>query len=622
LFMQTNGASSPSSAALCASVDSGSVSAVPYRNYASATETLIVVAVVLLFTVLLTWPLARNVNTNAVDVGDGLLTAYIQAWDVHALTTSPRQLFNMNTFYPAKNTLARSENLLGNLPLFAPAYFISGNANFANNIVILSSFVLCGVGMYMLVKFATRDYYAAGIAGFIFAFSPVRILQIGHMQLLNFEWAPLAVLALLLALQTRRKRYLVLSTALLFLQALCSVYLAFFVVVVLAAYVAGALLVRPTLFRGMALNIVLAALCFGALLAPLVAQYRKVNKAGVFNTDISFMVSASANPIGSYLDVGTGTGRNIYAPLLQKYVSAEFDWEKNLFPGFVALFLAACGISGWFRAVLRRGRATEREVGWSMPLLLVATGSMVLLVASYVLSLGPYLRVHDQPTHIPLPFLWAAKLLPGFAGIRVPARFGFVAMLALSTLAGCGWLTICNWLHRFRLFARPVTVAIATAGLLAVMALEYRFVPLNTFPVITPATLAPEYRWLAGRPKGSVTLELPISGPIPVGDPFEQAQYVYASTYHWQPLVNGYTGYPPPSAWQTLPVLAHLPERSSLELLHQLRVRYVVLHTDKITPERAGKWATLPSDSGLKVAARFGPTTVFEVTPTRSSSAQ
>jgi hypothetical protein len=586
------------------------------QSFMSAREIIIVLLTAIVFTVLLTWPLASRMKSYAPDTGDGLLTAYIQAWDVHALTTSPRQLFNMNTFYPAKNMLARSENLLGTLPFFAPVYLTSQNANLANNVVIVSSFALCALAMYVLVKFATLDCWAAAIAAFIFAFSPVRIKQIRHMQLLSFEWMPLVVVVLVLAVITRRKRYFVASTALLFLQALCSVYLAFFALVVTMSYLAGAFLVHRSLFRRSVLvKLATAGLFFGVLMAPLAAQYRKVNKSGVFHADVAFMTAASANPIGSYLDIGTNSEGHVYQHLLRKHVSTEYDWEKNLFPGFVALLLAGCGTVAWLLSILRRNGTPGIEDYRCTVERIVTAGSLVSLVVSYVLSLGPYLRVHDQPTHIPLPFLWATKVLPGFSGIRVPARFGYIAVFSFAVLAGYGSFELRRWLARYRWSARPITSLLASGAVIAAMTVEFNFTPLQTYPVMTPATLAPEYRWLAHQARGSVTLELPISQNVPVGDPFEEAGYVYASTFDWQPLVNGYTGYPPPEAWERMPTLSRMPDAASVERARQLRVRFVLVHTDKMNSSAAEVWTSLPPRSGLKLVERFGPTMVFEVLP-------
>jgi hypothetical protein len=50
------------------------------------------------------------------------------------------------------------------------------------------------------------------------------------------------------------------------------------------------------------------------------------------------------------------------------------------------------------------------------------------------------------------------------------------------------------------------------------------------------------------------------------------------STFHWKPLVNGYSGYHPPSYLQRLDDLQSFPDASSLEALRRTGVKYVVVH--------------------------------------------
>src|SRR5262245_30897890 len=104
--------------------------------------------------------------------GDSLLNLWIMACGFHALSTDPWTLFNANIFYPASNTLALSEHLLGVLPIFAPAYALTGNPVLAYNTVFLLSFTLSGMAMFLLVRYWTQNYWAALVAGFLFAFAP------------------------------------------------------------------------------------------------------------------------------------------------------------------------------------------------------------------------------------------------------------------------------------------------------------------------------------------------------------------------------------------------------------------------------------------------------------------
>ena len=118
--------------------------------------------VFLVMTVFKTYPLIVHFNTHIPsDPGDPLFVAWILAWDFHALTSDPGSLFNANIFYPVENALAFSENMLGVLPIFAPAYAMTRNPIFAYNVVFLLSFILSGVAMFLLIHYWTESFWAS-----------------------------------------------------------------------------------------------------------------------------------------------------------------------------------------------------------------------------------------------------------------------------------------------------------------------------------------------------------------------------------------------------------------------------------------------------------------------------
>src|SRR5262245_43232513 len=105
----------------------------------------------------------------------------------------------------------------------------------------------------------------------------------------------------------------------------------------------------------------------------------------------------------------------------------------------------------------------------------------IILVAFFLLSLGPYLVVLDRKTSLPLPYLLLYYVVPGFDALRVPARFGLMAVLAASVLAALGFLQACNFLNARLGFGKrgtsmyQVCLALACLG---VFTLELGFKPL------------------------------------------------------------------------------------------------------------------------------------------------
>jgi hypothetical protein len=98
--------------------------------------------------------------------------------------------------------------------------------------------------------------------------------------------------------------------------------------------------------------------------------------------------------------------------------------------------------------------------------------------------------------------------------------------------------------------------------------------PLNALP------RGPEriYAWLASQPP-TVVVEWPLPKPNSLGITREP-DYMYFSTSHWQPLVNGYSGRYPDSYIEFLHAVARFPDDRAISFLRRRRVRYVLLRRD------------------------------------------
>ncbi|HET7219394.1 MAG TPA: hypothetical protein VFJ02_15155, partial [Vicinamibacterales bacterium] len=54
--------------------------------------------------------------------------------------------------------------------------------------------------------------------------------------------------------------------------------------------------------------------------------------------------------------------------------------------------------------------------------------------------------------------------------------------------------------------------------------------------------------------------------------------FMYFSTFHWYNLVNGYSGFKPPSYDELLKVIATFPDESSVGELRRRGVNHVIVH--------------------------------------------
>jgi len=572
-------------------------------------EVLGVALIAVVVTVWMTWPLPVQMESHSFNHVDALLNAYLQAWGTHTLVSHPTALFDTNMFYPAKDTFALSENLLGNQVFFAPVYLLTGNPNLGNNVVTLLSFVLCIYTMYWLVRWATRNGSAALIAGVVFAFAPARISQLGHNQLLSTQWLPLIVLFLYRFILRQKITDLIAFSSFILLQILCSLYLGYFGLLVAAIYFVAIVATQPSLLnRGTVSGLLVAAVTVAALLSPLLRPYERLRN-GALRQDYELQVNASAEPCASYLD----TNGHAYHDFLKRFHSHEYDSEKQLFVGFIPLGLAVFGLGAGFLPAPKRslGARAENETQIPPGFLL---GALLVTASSYILSLGPVLHIHDTPTSLRLPFLYLSKWIPGFSSFRAPARFGMLAMFGLGILAALGFALLSKRVDRYdRLRSQYLKGALAMAILFGICH-EYRYAPFAPPGVMTPADLKPEYQWLAAQPMDSAALELPVkfySNGAP--DPYEEAGRVYASAFHWHKIVNGYSGYSPTVTPSMYRLASEMPSVEAVDILSGLGIRYVLLHRDEMPSAAPSWWAWDHPPDRLRKVAQFGSTQVFEL---------
>jgi hypothetical protein len=181
----------------------------------------------LALTLLLTWPLAAGLARDVPgDLGDPLFTSWVLAWDA---THLGRGLWNANIFAPHPLSLAYSEHLLPQALQILPIYAATKNPVLCYNLLFLSTFVLSGLGMFMLGRDLTGSGGAGFVAGLAYAFAPYRIASIPHLHVLSSAWMPFVLFGLRRHFSTGRPRPLAGATAAWIAQNLsCGYYLLFF----------------------------------------------------------------------------------------------------------------------------------------------------------------------------------------------------------------------------------------------------------------------------------------------------------------------------------------------------------------------------------------------------------
>jgi hypothetical protein len=475
-----------------------------------------------------TWPVAATLSARlAHDQGDPVLNTWILRWNAETLPFTS-SWWNPPIMWPMSGTMALSETLVG-LSLFAtPLQWAGASPVAAYNVCVLLTYALSGFFGYLLGRRLTGSEWGGFCAGLAFGFSPYRAGQISHIQVLASHWMPLLLLAMHVYVETGRTRWLAVFGTAWILQALSNGYYLLFLPVLIGLWLIWFVDWRQAPRRG--LMLIAAWIAASAPLVPILLKYRAIHDSLGLTRTLSEIRDFSAVP-GSFIST---------APLLQLWqLPSSSNYEQYLFPGAAAVALTCLGLIAL---------VSRRQLAGSATLLFYTLAAFLM----FVLALGPG-GDGAGPTSPLRPYTWLLWL-PGYDGLRVPARFTMVATLCLAIAASGSLARVIDWASRWR-------TAIAALALAAVAADGLT----TSVPTVTP----PGRVVLPPLPADAVVLEVPPdTRDVSLGA-------MYRSIFHRHDLVNGYSGHIPPhydvlsvSLWRgDTSVLFYLARRRPLVLI-------------------------------------------------------
>lgn len=576
------------------------------QNYSKKRgRNLLVLAFFILASLIFTYPLVLCVGSCVGDTADSLLNAWILAWDVRQVLHDPAAMFDANMFYPLANTLAYSESQFANALLASPILLATGQPILAHNFVFLFSFVFSGFGVFLLVEHLTGRWIAGVAAGIIFAFTPYRFSHF-QIQMLATQWMPFALLYLDKAFRRQRWSDFLWLALFINLTVLSSYYYGlFFGVVVIVLGGAYLLILRGDLWHIRFWGKVSTIVGITAVInIPLALPYFSLADAG-------FVRSIATTELFKlkFQDFLSTTPENwLYGDWSKLRQGAH--WTEHIaFPGIMAAILAVVALF----SVRDKSLDVSDKLAKNRPLIWAYTA---VFLTTTILAMGATWQLPGTEMVIPMPFSWLFNYVPGFQGLRAPSRFIIVSLLALAVLSGFGLA----WLQtRWRTWSWTIKLpthagAISLGLLLAIISLEYLVVPLPFMQI--SSQIPPVYHWLAEQAEDSPVIELPFAQGTGKYISLEGLRLYYA-TAHWQPLVNGYSGFDPPQSVRIRNDMHTFPDAQSISRLNELGVRYVLFHQDLLDDsEKTAFAATMPEyDHALKSVAEFENTTVYEVQP-------
>ncbi len=520
-------------------------------------------------TIISAWPLVRHLSsTLPSDLGDPVLETWILWWNAHTLPLSAAW-WNAPMFVPMQGSMALSESLLGLAPLTTPLQWLGLSAVTAHNIAFLLSGPIAALAAYLLATRLTPRRDAAVIAALAFGFTPYRIAQLSHLQVLWACWMPFALVALHDFVSTGKTRSLVWFAACWMMNGFTNGYfLAYFPVLV------GCWMLWFVRRWQFAWKIGVAAMLGSLPWLPLLLGYRVrqdamglsrgINEIRQFSADFSSIFAGSSRAwLSSHWTLPPGPEGELYpgaALMLIVTVGLIIAWRRASVAGDTGrsaittrILLGLCIATGTLALIIAITGGTDLQVG---PIAIKAhnpsrlfTFSLVFAVAAlarsaaaarawharsplafyalaavamFLLALGPEPQAWKQDLFYRAPYWWLMQL-PGLDSVRVPARFGLLMIVALTQVFGLAYA---------RLFAPRMR----TLVLVSMAVLVEGWIP--TLPLAS----LPNSPHLPARAvaAGVATLELPVSSDF---QPNTIA--LLNGLRSGQPMINGFGGYIP-----------------------------------------------------------------------------
>ena len=348
--------------------------------------------------------LFSHLGTRAFAGPDPVIDIWTLHWVATHVVKDPARLFEGNIFFPAHDTVLFSDPLLGPALLVLPLLPFTSNPVLLYNAAVLLALTLTSHGLWRLTKALGADGVSALLPGIAV---PYCAHQFGHLTQLNLTaicGLPWLLLALLRLLERPGWRTAAAAGLAFAWQAATSGYQAFTCALL-------SLTVAAWGFRAFArprtiVFAVMAALLAGALLAPYVLGFRRLDAKERMERPVEDTVTHSLSLPDDLFRTQAFAWRRLLRPR-----------GDSTFPGLTVLALA--------------GAAAVRARGPHVRLLLLVAAVFLLL------SLGPVLVVGGRAV-MPLPYGFLHEHVPLLRAGRHPVTFVIGTVLALGVLAGLG----------------------------------------------------------------------------------------------------------------------------------------------------------------------------------------
>ena len=485
-------------------------------------------------------PLLRNFTGLLPDDSDGVVITWHLNKFVQNPTFIPEKLFQGNILYPNPYVQAYTDPYITDSLIAYSFVKLTGEPVVAFNVNLMISQVLLLFFTFLFLKQLTKNFWISAVFSLALGFSPIRLHYLGHLQMFSLYWVPLAGYFLLKLTESKKVVFIYLFFAALLLQTLNSFLPGYFILFMALGMTVGIGDLRQVLVKNFK-HTIIAGLLALAILLPYIRIYFLVSSIFDHTRPIRDSINFSLSP-------------------------------EEVFTKFFSLLLLLL----FFISVVhfffnqRKGKS--------------AISYLLLAVSSYILSLGPALHYFGKTIKvlvplikvwlpIPLPYMVAYYLLPGFNGFRTPSRwifmFGFFIVVFSAVV-----------LTKFfeKLSGKVKFLSLMGVFLLVVFTTKTP----NFYQIPKVAEYPKVYSWLRAQP-GKIAIEMPIYFWRNQNLVKIESYRMLFGLYHSKLMINGTTGFTPAPFEQNVEFLQkNFPGPESITMIKSLKVDYLIIHEKEL----------------------------------------
>jgi hypothetical protein len=504
----------------------------------------------IIIAIVTTYPLILNLSSLLGPAEDNQMFIWNLWWfkySIFDLGTSP--FYTHYLFFPeGANLLFHTFSPLNNVfalilaPLFG--YIIS------YNLLILFTFIIGAYGAFLLARQLGIGYEASFIAGVVYSFCPFHFAHAAHhLNISSIQFLPLLLYFAIKACQTRKFKFIIISSLLLAANFYLDYYIFLFSIFLLIPLLFFRFNENPNSKRRWQVKPLLIILVAGIVLtAPLAIPMLKESLSGkfeqtlgynIFVADLIGFIFPHAHHWTKFLDISN----TINSTYVGNY------WESAVFLGYAVLIMAVWAIC---------------KKKFRLKNYFIFTGAL-----GAVLALGLYPHLLGKAiSFLKLPY-YIISYVPGLNAARSPGRFVILTYLALAIFAA---VAADSWIRYITDHRGKKAGIILFAVLVMAVIADYWSAPL----AMTKIESAGFYQEIKSQ-KGDFAVM-----NIPAKSRDTALRYMYYQTIHHKPICVGQL------ARSEKLIQDYIKRWRGVEItiqnLKERKIKYIILHAEFMPP--------------------------------------